>query len=155
MVTFGNNLGVANPRELPDVATAAREELHAAMREAIRGGHPGLLALIDRIDLGTLGPNVVRYLQPADPWATSRVTLLGDAIHAMPPSFGAGANSALRDAAALVDAFESVVAGEPLLPALAAYEARMRDEVFPILRASADPDAVRSEAMPDLTGADS
>lgn len=153
MVTYGNSLGVASPVELPDVATAPREVLHDLMRAAVRGGHPGLVELVERVDTSTTGPNAVRYLEPADSWPSGRVTLLGDAIHAMPPSFGAGANSALRDAAALVDALESVVAGAPLVLAIAEYEAAMRAEVFPILRASADPHVVEAETMPDLSGA--
>ena len=68
----------------------------------------------------------------------------------MPPSFGAGANSALHDAASLARALREVAAGErPLLDALAAYEAEMRAEVFPILRASADPHAIETDFHPD------
>jgi 2-polyprenyl-6-methoxyphenol hydroxylase-like FAD-dependent oxidoreductase len=70
----------------------------------------------------------------------------------MPPSFGAGANSALRDAAELTRALREVASGRrPLLEALAEYEADMRAEIFPILRASADPRAVQSDDMPDLS----
>lgn len=152
MVTHGNGLAAPNRVDLPDFSDRSREELHAVMRRDIEGAHPGLVELVERIDPATLSPLAVRYLEVADPWPTSRVTLLGDAIHAMPPSFGAGANSALRDAAALTRAFTQITnGGRPLLEALAAYEADMRDEIFPILRASADPAAVQSDDMPDLS----
>jgi 2-polyprenyl-6-methoxyphenol hydroxylase-like FAD-dependent oxidoreductase len=121
------------------------------MRHDIEGAHPGLVELIERIDLATLSPLAVRYLEAADPWPTSRVTLLGDAIHAMPPSFGAGANSALWDAAQLTRTLAEVANGSrPVLEALAAYEEDMRAQIFPIMRASSDPQAVQSDDLPDV-----
>ena len=120
------------------------------MRRDVSGGHPGLVALIEHVDPHTLAPVSVRHLQVADPWPTTRVTLLGDAIHAMPPSMGAGANSALRDAAALARALAQVDRGEAELhDALAESEAGMRAEVFPILRASTDPHAIDTDFRPD------
>jgi 2-polyprenyl-6-methoxyphenol hydroxylase-like FAD-dependent oxidoreductase len=122
------------------------------MRRAIAGAHPGLVELIDRVDESTIGPSTVRHLEVADAWRPSRVTLLGDAIHAMPPSFGAGANSALRDAASLVRALDDAASGRrPLLDAIGAYEEDMREAVFPIMRASSDPEAVHSDRVPDVT----
>jgi 2-polyprenyl-6-methoxyphenol hydroxylase-like FAD-dependent oxidoreductase len=151
MVTHGNGLAAPHRVALPDFDGTSADELHALMRRAIEGAHPGLVELVDRIDLATLSPLAVRHLEAAEPWPTSRVTLLGDAIHAMPPSFGAGANSALRDAAELTRTLTEVAGGRrPLLEALATYEAEMRAEIFPILRASADPDAVQSDDMPDV-----
>ncbi len=149
MVTHGNNLGAPRSAEIPDFADSSPEALHTLMRRKIKGGHPGLVELIDRIDPSTLAPLAVRYLEIADPWESSRVTLLGDAIHAMPPSFGAGANSALRDAAALTSALvDTAQGGDDLLDAIGAYEARMRAEVFPIMRASADPHAIEPDFLP-------
>ncbi|WP_345802854.1 FAD-dependent monooxygenase [Microbacterium sp. AZCO] len=152
MVTYGSDLGAAPAADMPDFAHDSPAELHRAIRRAMSGAHPGLVELVDRIDESTIAPSAIRYLEVADPWQPSRVTLLGDAIHAMPPSFGAGANSALRDAAALARALDDAVHGRrPLLEAIGDYEERMRAEVFPIMRASADPDAVHSDHVPDLT----
>ncbi|QIG39447.1 FAD-dependent monooxygenase [Microbacterium sp. 4R-513] len=153
MVTYGSDLGAERGPALPDFANDSPAELHDAIRRAMQGAHPGLVELVERIDESTISPSAIRYLEVADPWPPSRVTLLGDAIHAMPPSFGAGANSALRDAACLVRSLEDAVHGrKPLLEAISEYEGQMRAEVFPIMRASADPDAVHSDHVPDLAG---
>jgi 2-polyprenyl-6-methoxyphenol hydroxylase-like FAD-dependent oxidoreductase len=150
MVTHGNKFGVQVDPDSQGFAGHSVAELHELMRRDVSGAHPGLVELIERVDLGTLAPSIVRHLEVADPWPTTRVTLLGDAIHAMPPSMGAGANSALRDAAALVRALSEVARGDAHLhDALAEYEAQIRAEVFPILRASTDPHAIDTDFRPD------
>lgn len=135
--------------DIPDLWRATPEQLRAAMRRAVQGWHPGLVDLIDHIDLATLFPLSVRHLEPAEPWRPGRVTLLGDSIHAMPPSFGAGANSALRDAASLAERLHrAALDGTDVVDAIAEYEDDMRRQVFPILRASFDPRAAESGFRP-------
>ncbi|MZF89714.1 NAD(P)/FAD-dependent oxidoreductase [Streptomyces sp. SID5643] len=134
----------------PDLWHSSGETLHALMRTAVRGWDPALAGLVEHVDASTIFPVSMRHLQAADPWPAGRVTLLGDAIHAMPPSFGSGANTALRDAAALTRALERAAHGDtPVAAAVAEYETEMRAEVFPILRASADPRAVDVDFLPD------
>lgn len=124
---------------IPDLWRATPEQLHSVLCRAVQGWHPGLAALVDHIDLTTLFPLSVRHLEPAQPWRSGRVTLLGDAIHAMPPTFGAGANSALRDAASLATQLQRVNhGGTDVVDAIADYEHDMRTQIFPILRASTD-----------------
>lgn len=66
---------------------------------------PGLRAILElqqsastsTLRVSTADPDIPVW--PADP----RITFLGDAIHAMPPTGGVGANTAFRDAAELVE----------------------------------------------------
>lgn len=141
MFTYGNGLGSTLAPGTLDFSSSSPEETKAYLQSLMVDVHPGFAEIVDRLDLATIGPNNVRHLDVAEPWEPTRVTLLGDAIHAMPPSFGAGANSALRDAAALTRAIEDIAAGSRgIADAIGEYEREMRDEVFPIMRASADPD---------------
>jgi 2-polyprenyl-6-methoxyphenol hydroxylase-like FAD-dependent oxidoreductase len=67
------------------------------------------------------------------PWPSTTVTVLGDAVHNMPPVGGLGANSALLDAAALA---EELLRHDAPVAAIAAYEKRMRDHGYGALRES-------------------
>lgn len=67
-------------------------------------------------------------------WSVGRVALLGDAAHAMAPNLGQGANSAMVDAAVLVDALRR---HGDLADALRAYEARRRPAVTRVATTSA------------------
>ena len=150
MVNLGFPQSSSLVADIPDMWRVAPEQLHSVMRSAVRGWHPGLVELVEHIDVSTLFPLSVRRLEPAEPWQSSRVTLLGDAIHAMPPTFGAGANSALRDASALCMALQGAAHdGLDVVDAIAEYELDMRTQIFPILRASADPRATDTSFRPD------
>jgi 2-polyprenyl-6-methoxyphenol hydroxylase-like FAD-dependent oxidoreductase len=82
-----------------------------------------LVWLSDRTTLSLLP---IRTSLPVAPWETSRITLLGDAIHAMTPFRGIGANIALKDAVRLRDAIVAGESGErSLIDAIQAYESEM------------------------------
>jgi salicylate hydroxylase len=67
--------------------------------------------------------------------------VIGDAIHAMLPTFGMGGNTSLRDAALLTDGLAAAARGDlPVVDAIAGYEAAMREYVYPIMEMSADHD---------------
>jgi 2-polyprenyl-6-methoxyphenol hydroxylase-like FAD-dependent oxidoreductase len=121
------------PREWTGETPAS---LHAAMVDAVDGWHPALRGVVERIDRDTLFAISFGRLDPTPAWEPSRVTLLGDAIHAMLPTLGQGANMALRDAGLLAGKLADGAA-DPVA-AIAAYEREMRDYVYPILRLSAD-----------------
>lgn len=96
---------------------ASRAEVAAAFATA----HPDVLGLIDQA-----GPIIKWGLYERTPlpgWSKGRVTLLGDAAHAMLPFLGAGAAMAIEDGWALARAFQL----EPDTGiALARYEAARR-----------------------------
>ncbi|HEU5469546.1 MAG TPA: NAD(P)/FAD-dependent oxidoreductase [Actinophytocola sp.] len=109
-----------------------------AIAEAVRDWHPVVRELVDRIDPASFFVHRGRRLPVPPPWPAGRVTLLGDAIHATPPCFGAGANIALWGAARLAEALRRAARGETdPTTAIAGYESDLRDHVFPILRIAA------------------
>ena len=113
--------------------------MHEGMLEVVADWHPALRGLVERVELDTLFAFPFRRLDPTPPWPTTRVTLLGDAIHAMLPTLGQGANQALRDAGLLAGRLAAASRGElALLDAIAQYEDAMRDYVYPIMEMSAD-----------------
>jgi 2-polyprenyl-6-methoxyphenol hydroxylase-like FAD-dependent oxidoreductase len=95
----------------------------------------------------------MRYSEPIEHWQTTNVTLLGDAIHAMPPR-GSGANAALRDAALLTRSLIAVAnLGTPLYQALYDYESEMVRYGFDALRASLEgPDMPFMQNMRERLG---
>ena len=105
-------------------ALAARDlaALRAAWAEAYPAAAP-LLAAIARFE--DLVIHSVRRVDCAR-WRDGALVLLGDAAHAMAPNLGQGANSALVDAAVLLDELRRAA---DLPAALAAYEARRRPAV--------------------------
>jgi 2-polyprenyl-6-methoxyphenol hydroxylase-like FAD-dependent oxidoreductase len=110
-----------------------------AMRAGVAEWHPAIRGLVDRVDPATLFSHPFRRLDPAPPWQTSRVTLVGDSIHAMLPTLGKGANMAMRNAAVLRDRLSEVDRGErELVHAIADYEADMRAATYPLMQLASD-----------------
>jgi len=115
--------------------------LRDAMLAAIEGWHPAARALVGGVDLGSVFVIPFGFLEPPAPWEPSRVTLVGDAAHAMLPTLGLGANLAMRDAAHLLDQISAAGRGEvDLVTAIGAYEQEMRDYVYPFMRMTMDHD---------------
>jgi 2-polyprenyl-6-methoxyphenol hydroxylase-like FAD-dependent oxidoreductase len=111
--------------------------LKHAMRHVVSSWHPNLRKLVELVDEKTIFATKLRTSQRPEPWKTTAVTLLGDAIHSMTPYRGVGANVALRDAALLCAKLREVHKdGKPLLAAIGEYEAAMRDYGFAAVEAS-------------------
>jgi 2-polyprenyl-6-methoxyphenol hydroxylase-like FAD-dependent oxidoreductase len=111
------------------------------MLAAIEGWHPAARALVQHVDLASIFVIPFGFLEPAPPWEPSRVTLIGDAAHAMLPTLGLGANLALRDAASLLGQLSAAARGETdLISAIGAYEQGMRDYVYPFMRMTMEHD---------------
>ncbi|MFE3226162.1 FAD-dependent oxidoreductase [Nocardia sp. NPDC059228] len=61
------------------------------------------------------------------PWPAGRITALGDAVHATPPTAGMGAGAAIRDAASLLEHVSAAAHGTTTLTdAVSDFEAGMR-----------------------------
>ena len=102
---------------------------------AVRGWHPRLLELMRLSDLGTVMVYPFSVATLLDGWEPGNVTLLGDAVHCMPPTAGAGANTAILDAGLLARTIAEVARGDrDLVAAVGAYEAEMRGYAFKTVR---------------------
>ena len=114
-------------RNLPaDIDTMTGPQLHALVLEHTRSWHPHLRELFTLADPASCFPLSIRTSVPVEQWATSTITLLGDAIHTMTPGRGVGANTALRDAALLTRNLTAVRDHTgTLLEAVRDYETRM------------------------------
>jgi len=93
--------------------------------------HPLVRRLVGTAELDTVVLNLFATGQRPHRWALPRATMMGDAVHAMPPFGAHGGNTALRDAALLgrrlVDALTD---GTPLEAAIAGYQDEMVSYAF-------------------------
>jgi 2-polyprenyl-6-methoxyphenol hydroxylase-like FAD-dependent oxidoreductase len=97
---------------------------------------PALRAIVERCLPDHAFVLRIRCAVPFERWRPTSVTLLGDAIHVMPPR-GSGANSALRDASLLCRGLVAAALGErPLLRAIEDYEVEMLRHGFEAIRAA-------------------
>ncbi|WP_328453204.1 FAD-dependent oxidoreductase [Amycolatopsis sp. NBC_00438] len=106
--------------------------LHRFARDVVRDWHPELVRIVRHADVPATFRTPIRTSPPVPQWPAGRITVLGDAIHVMPPSGGVGANTALRDAALLA---EGLASGDPLT-AIAWYEKEMREYATAVVRRS-------------------
>jgi 2-polyprenyl-6-methoxyphenol hydroxylase-like FAD-dependent oxidoreductase len=123
-----------------ELSSADPRALHRIMLDMTRGWHPAVRRLLEAADVPECFAHSMRASLPIPEWPVSRVTFLGDAIHAMSPAAGSGANTALRDAALLARHLVGVDRGErELRRAIAEYENEMRDYAFPLVEHSLCP----------------
>ncbi|GAB2750762.1 FAD-dependent monooxygenase [Kitasatospora kifunensis] len=102
------------------------EELCALVVERTKGWHPDLREIFAFAQPETTFAVPLRATRPVRPWEAGPVVPLGDAVHAMPPSGGVGANTAIRDAQLLGGLLAAVDRGERELgEATAQYQRAM------------------------------
>ncbi|MFI6909405.1 FAD-dependent oxidoreductase [Nonomuraea sp. NPDC050394] len=119
--------------ETGSVRGLREDELRDALLARFRrhGWGEGPLEVIAKADAGSIA--AFRFnaastrAQDLAPWPAGRITALGDAVHATPPTAGMGAGAAIRDAAGLYAQLCEVAAGTSTLPvAVSRFEADMR-----------------------------
>ncbi len=114
----------------------APAELWALAVRHTASWHPAVRELMAAADPAAAFPITLRSCTRIDPWPAGRVTVLGDAIHPMAPAGGAGANTALRDAALLCRALVAAAGGRAVPAALGEYEAEMIEYGTAVVRES-------------------
>jgi 2-polyprenyl-6-methoxyphenol hydroxylase-like FAD-dependent oxidoreductase len=115
-----------SPAQLHALATQLSAEFHPLIRDLIAATDP---------------ESVLRTRLRASPrpgsWPPGRVTLLGDAVHAMPPFGAHGGNTALRDAALLASKLGPAISERtPLANSLTAYQEEMSGYAFAAVAAA-------------------
>ncbi|MET8471989.1 FAD-dependent monooxygenase [Streptomyces sp. NPDC006422] len=126
---------------------------------AFEGWHPAVLQMIAAAPAGERWG--LFHRPPLHQWSKGRVTLLGDAAHALVPHHGQGANQSVEDAIVLADCLTSALArGEDWESARLRYQARRLERTRRVQIASittADvlhlPDGPRAETRDRRLGA--
>jgi 2-polyprenyl-6-methoxyphenol hydroxylase-like FAD-dependent oxidoreductase len=85
---FSARRGILGLERAPDEISG--ETARAAILAQMSDWSPRLQRLVERADKSSLTIFAVRSSVPVEPWATSQVTLLGDALHNMTPYRGVG-----------------------------------------------------------------
>jgi 2-polyprenyl-6-methoxyphenol hydroxylase-like FAD-dependent oxidoreductase len=123
-----DKLFAMNGAELRDLELAQTE-----------GWDPVVGRIITAQDTESIFPVSVRSSVPHNGWQPGPVALLGDAVHAMSPAIGVGANTALRDAEVLTARLaDAASAGWPVAEALDGYQRAMLSYGFAAVRESAE-----------------
>jgi 2-polyprenyl-6-methoxyphenol hydroxylase-like FAD-dependent oxidoreductase len=120
-------------RNAPEGETDSPRGRKADLLDLLAGWHPTMRALVAATDAVAILRHDIYDRPPRAPWGQGRVTLLGDAAHAMTPNLGQGACQAIEDAVVLADALRA--ATDPVA-GLRAYEAARAPRTAQIVRQS-------------------
>ncbi len=120
-------------RNAPAGSAATPDGHKAELLRRFRGWHDPIPAVIAATDVTAILHNDIYDLQPLKTWGRGRVTLLGDAAHAMMPNLGQGACQALEDAVALAAGLRTGSSGST---GLRAYEMQRINRANAIVRQS-------------------
>jgi 2-polyprenyl-6-methoxyphenol hydroxylase-like FAD-dependent oxidoreductase len=117
-----------------EVPIGVRGDLLALRQLAVRMSadfHPLIRRLVDTAEVDTTVLNLFATGRRPRRWAVPRATMMGDAVHAMPPFGAHGGNTALRDAALLGHRLvEALTNGTPVEKAIAGYQNEMVPYAF-------------------------
>ncbi|MEU8663737.1 FAD-dependent oxidoreductase [Actinoplanes philippinensis] len=117
--------------EVPNGIRGNLLELRDMAARMSADSHPPIRRLVDTAELDATVLNLFATGRRPQRWAVPRATMMGDAVHVMPPFGAQGGNTALRDAALLgrrlVEVRES---GAPVEQAIAAYQEEMVPYAF-------------------------
>jgi 2-polyprenyl-6-methoxyphenol hydroxylase-like FAD-dependent oxidoreductase len=108
-------------------------DLQRVAADMLAGWSPAAARVVMAGDPASFFPVEMYTSVPRPLDAPTNVTLLGDAVHAMTPTLGRGANVAMRDGVLLARALTRA----PIPEALAAYEQEMTTYGFGVVRAAA------------------
>ena len=119
-------------QELPaDLWKLDAGELHHLALRAARDFHSALQRFVERADVDYTIAVVLNAATRPKMWPVSRATLMGDAVHVMPPLGAHGGNTALRDAALLAEKLQDVAnRGGSLEQAIKSYQQEMVEYAF-------------------------
>jgi 2-polyprenyl-6-methoxyphenol hydroxylase-like FAD-dependent oxidoreductase len=121
------------PKEgLPsDVLELKAAALHRLALDGARHFHPVLRNFVENADVDyTVATTLSAATRPKN-WSGSRVTLMGDAVHVMPPTGAHGGNTALRDAALLAEELQNAAMSKARMEkAIQAYQQAMITYAF-------------------------
>jgi 2-polyprenyl-6-methoxyphenol hydroxylase-like FAD-dependent oxidoreductase len=109
---------------LPNAHKIGAEAAVRAAHDLLRGWAPVLPKIVSGADPSTVGTFRYHSCDPdahLTPWPSGTVTALGDAVHAMPPTGGRAAATAVRDAALLAAHLADAAKGRTTIP-LAVHE---------------------------------
>jgi len=109
----------------------SRDSPHTSARGLADGFHPLVARMVDAADEEATIVSTFAVGRRPGVWALPRATLVGDAVHAMPPFGAHGGNTALRDAALLGGRLAAAHAnGDPVESAILAYQNEMVPYAF-------------------------
>lgn len=122
---------IAHKSEFEKDLRYSNEKLKNTVLEKINSWHPDLKKLVKEANSESLTILPLKAMKPFKNWESSNITLMGDAVHNMPPLNGNGANMALHDAVILCNQLIEVMANKKKLPeALKNYQLKMLKDGF-------------------------
>lgn len=120
---------IAHKKEFSSVSEG--EDLRKVVLDKIDHWHSDIKRLVSAADVRSLVMLPLKKMLPIGQWKTTSVTILGDAVHNMPPLYGNGANTALFDAKLLTLKLNEVrIANKPLMSAVNEFEKIMLENGF-------------------------